>query len=148
MKIYISLKFKFAFICNEWSWVYFHIFKRHFYSSSVMSAFIIFAYFLLHCSYFFYWFVLYILIQNSLFSCHKYFITSIFICFIHYLDALSCRKILLYPFKFACFISCGFYILCCVSKVLPYTKIIFKIIPYSLLVLLWFYFIFKNMALF
>lgn len=75
--------------------------------------------------FFSYWFVLYILLKNSPFHMshifHRHYIIYIIVCF----DILSCRKILLYPFKFACFISCGFCILCHASQVLPCTKIIF-----------------------
>lgn len=69
VRIPISLKSECAFICNKQIWVYFHIFKRPFCFCFVksVSVFMISAYFLLDCCSFSYWFILYILLKNSLF---------------------------------------------------------------------------------
>lgn len=55
VKISLSLKFEFAFICKTWSWLYFHIFERDSYSSSVKPVFMIFAYFSIGLLFFFLW---------------------------------------------------------------------------------------------
>lgn len=69
-----------------------------------------------------YWFFLYILLKHPFFICHKYFISSIL--FALYFDALFCSRILLYTFKFVCFIS-YIAIFCHVFIVLPCIKIVF-----------------------